>query len=50
MNYSNKKESLFTLINRLNVKYWHLPFGDTSNWLESDRLLLEKAIKVFHSL
>lgn len=41
-----KEEKLFALISKLNVKYWHLPFGDTTLWDPKDRELLEKAKKL----
>lgn len=45
-----KKEKLFDVICKLNVKYWHLPFGRTDLWDKNDREILEKAIKLFHRL
>lgn len=42
-----KESKILSIIGRLNAKYWHLPFGDTSSWLESDRLLLERCLKFY---
>lgn len=46
----NKRSKILGVIGKLNSKYWHLPFGDTSKWLLADRLLLEKAIRFYDSL
>lgn len=41
-----KQEKIFILISNLNVKYWHLPFGDTSLWDKKDREMLDKLVKL----
>ncbi len=50
MKYLDKKARLFNIMCRLGVKYWHLPFGDTSLWSDADKELINKAIIAFDRL
>lgn len=46
----DKKTRIFSVICRLNVKYWHLPYGSTDLWEEADKVLLERAVKAYNDL